>query len=108
MTDEPSDFKQIELFKSGARPMGARQKVLTLSREAEVEQPPNLVLAWRVIRKRRGTLYTAFSVLFGGVLIGSLLQKPVYRAKAVLEIDRENPGLVNQQEIVQLEEVTDE
>ncbi len=88
--------------------MDARQKVLTLRRKTDVEQPPNLVLGWRVIRKRRGTVFTAFSVLFGVVLIGSLIQKPVYRAKAVLEIDRENPGLVDRQGLVQFEEVTDE
>ena len=35
---------------------------------------------------------TAFSVLFVTVLAGSIHEKPVYRAKALIEIDREMPA----------------
>jgi len=46
-------------------------------------------------------------LLFAIVLVETLRQKPVYRAKALLEIDKENPSLVTPQELFQLDEVTD-
>ena len=73
----------------------------------EMDKAPDLVACWRVIRKRRGTVLLAFGVLFGVVLVGTFRQKPVYRAKVLIEIDKENPGLVTPQEVFQLDEVTD-
>ena len=58
-------------------------------------------------RKRRWTVLIAFSVLFATVLIGSIKEKPVYRAKALIEIDKENPSVINPQELFQLDEVSD-
>jgi polysaccharide biosynthesis transport protein len=74
---------------------------------ATMEKPPDLVAWWRVILKRRWTVLTAFSVLFAAVLIGSIEEKPVYRAKALIEIDKENPSVANPQELFQLDEVSD-
>jgi polysaccharide biosynthesis transport protein len=76
-------------------------------RPSRLEQPPDLLAWWRVIRKRRVTVLTAFSVLFTIVLIGSIEEKPVYRAKALIEIDKENPSVANPQELFQLDEVSD-
>jgi capsular exopolysaccharide synthesis family protein len=76
-------------------------------RPARQEQPPDLLAWWRVIRKRRVTVLTAFSALFMIVLIGSIEEKPVYRAKALIEIDKENPSVANPQELFQLDEVSD-
>jgi capsular exopolysaccharide synthesis family protein len=56
---------------------------------------------------RRRTVLTAFLVLFLFVLVGTLMEKPVYRAKALIEIDRENPNFVTSQEMLQLDEVSD-
>jgi succinoglycan biosynthesis transport protein ExoP len=74
---------------------------------AKMEKPPDLLAWWRVIRKRRWTVLTAFSVLFVTVLAGSIEEKPVYRAKALIEIDKENPSVANPQELFQLDEVSD-
>src|SRR4029077_18342682 len=71
------------------------------------EKAPDLLAWWRVIRKRRWTVLTAFSVLFVTVLVGSIEEKPVYRAKALIEIDKENPSVANPQELFQLDEVSD-
>ncbi len=60
-----------------------------------------------MVRKRRWTVLTTFTLLFGVVLVETLKQKPIYRAKALLEIDKENPSLVTPQELFQLDEVTD-
>ncbi len=76
-------------------------------RPATMEKPPDMVAWWRVIRKRRWTVLTAFLVLFGVVLIGSMKEKPVYRAKALIEIDKEDPSVANPQELFQLDEVSD-
>jgi polysaccharide biosynthesis transport protein len=107
MPNEDSESKKIQLFKSGEGDLEFRRAVLAATRVGGMEKPPDLVMAWRIIRKRRWTILTAFGVLFGIVLVGTLLQKPVYRAKALIEIDKENPGLVTAQEIFQLDEVTD-
>ncbi len=76
-------------------------------RPARLEKPPEIVSWWKIIRKRRGTVLTAFLVLFLTVLVGSLLEKPVYRAKALIEIDKEDPGVANPQELLRLDEVSD-
>jgi polysaccharide biosynthesis transport protein len=102
-----SDAYQIELFRAREGPMNRRQFTQTATRRAEIEKSPDLVAFWKVVRKRRWTVLMAFGVLFGVVLIGTLRQKPVYRAKEVIAIDKENPGLVNPQEVLQLDEVTD-
>ncbi len=49
----------------------------------------------------------AFIVLFATVLVGSILEKPVYRAKAMIEIDKEDPNVANPQELFPVDEVTD-
>ena len=76
-------------------------------RPVKMEKPPDLVAWWRIIRKRRWTVLTAFFVLFAIVLVGSLKEKPVYRAKALIEIDKEDPSVANPQELFQLDEVSD-
>lgn len=102
-----SEFRQIELFRSSEWRMDRRRPLLAATRMADMEKPPDLVSFWRMMRKRRWTVLTAFAVMFGVVLVGTLEQKPVYRAKVLIEIDKENPGLVSPQEVLQLEEVTD-
>ena len=76
-------------------------------RAARSERPPDLLAWWRVIRKRRWTVATAFLVLFTTVLVGSVEEKPVYRAKALIEIDKENPSVANPQEMFLMDEVSD-
>jgi capsular exopolysaccharide synthesis family protein len=102
-----SDPYQIELFRAREKPVDRRQSLLSARRMAEMEKPPDLLAGWRVIRKRRWTVLLALGVLFGVVLVGTFRQKPVYRSKALIEIDKENPGLVSAQEVFQLDEVSD-
>ena len=97
------DNKKMEVFKAGETPLDRRRAFNTI----ELEKAPDLLVYWKVIRKRRWTVLTAFIVLFAVVLAGTLKQKPVYRAKALLEIERENPSLVTPQELFQLDEVSD-
>jgi len=73
----------------------------------EMRESPDLLAYWRVIRKRRWTILTVFFVLFTVVLLGTLKQKPTYRARALLEIEKENPNILTVQELFALETVSD-
>jgi polysaccharide biosynthesis transport protein len=105
--DGSDDKNKMEVFKARDVRMGRRRILPGGIRPANLEKPPDLLAWWRVIRKRRVTVLIAFSVLFIAVLIGSIEEKPVYRAKALIEIDKENPSIANPQELFQLDEVSD-
>jgi succinoglycan biosynthesis transport protein ExoP len=105
--DKADNGNKIEVFKSGESTLERRHALPAPASVVEIEKVPDLLAHWRVIRKRRWTVLTSFCVLFGVVLVGTLKQKPVYRAKALLEIEKENPSLVTPQELFQLDEVSD-
>src|ERR1700704_6063516 len=105
--DNTNNNNQIEVFKPGEPLLERRRTPHASARIVEIEKAPVLLAYWKVIRKRRWTVLTAFTLLFAIVLVETLKQKPVYRAKALLEIDKENPSLVTPQELFQLDEVTD-
>src|SRR6266567_3820456 len=105
--DNANKNNQIEVFKPGEPLLERRRTPHAPARIVEIEKAPDLLAYWKVIRKRRWTVLTAFIVLFGVVLVGTLKQKPIYRAKALLEIEKENPNLITPQELFQLEEVSD-
>lgn len=61
----------------------------------------------RIVRKRLATIVIVFFILFTTVLIATLKQKPVYRAQALLEIQKENPDIPTIKDLYELEEVSD-
>lgn len=73
----------------------------------EREEPPSLLAHWRVLRKRRWTVLTVLIVLFTVVLIGTLKQKPIYQAQALLEIEKERPNIVTMQDMFELVTISD-
>jgi succinoglycan biosynthesis transport protein ExoP len=107
MAPESNDPNKMEVFTSREVRAEQSRAMQGAILPAKMEKPPDLLAWWRVIRKRRWTVLTAFSVLFVAVLVGSIQEKPVYRAKALIEIDKENPSVVNPQELFQLDEVSD-
>src|SRR5258708_2191128 len=107
MPEENADNNKMEVFKPGETPLEPRRAARASAHIVEIEKAPDLLAYWKVIRKRRWTVLTAFTVLFGVVLVGTLKQKPIYRAKALLEIEKENPNLITPQELFQLDEVSD-
>jgi polysaccharide biosynthesis transport protein len=107
MTPDGKDQDKMEVFKPGEVRLERRAAQHPYIRLAEAEKLPDLLAWWKIIRKRRRTLLTCFCVLFGVVLVGTLKQKPMYRAKALIEIDKENPSFVTPQELLQLDEVSD-
>jgi len=72
-----------------------------------MEESPDLLAYLRVIRKRRWMILTIFFVVFTLVLIGTLSQTPIYRARTLLEIQKENPNILSVQELFELEAVSD-
>ena len=55
---------------------------------------------WRVIRRRRWTIITAFLVLVIAVTVTSFSARPVYRASATLRIEKDQPRIVKFEEVI--------
>ena len=72
-----------------------------------MEESPNLLAYWRVLRKRRWSILTIAFVLFTVVLLGTLKQKPIYEAQALLEIEKERPNIISLQDMFELDTVSD-
>lgn len=88
----------------------AEQRKLDIPAAAPTEEfsaAPDLLGYWRVLRKRRWTVLAIFTVVFLGVLIGTLKTKPVFEARALLEIEKENPNILTVKELFELETVSD-
>src|SRR5215467_8959603 len=62
---------------------------------------------WRTVRKRRWTVLSIVLVIFTIASIMTWKQKPVYRADALVEIQKENANIPTVQELFQLEDVSD-
>ena len=107
MAPDGNDQNKMEVFTAREVRAEQRRAIQGAVHPATMEKPPDLLAWWRVIRKRRWTVLTAFSVLFVTVLAGSIYEKPVYQAKALIEIDKEDPSVANPQELFQLDEVSD-
>jgi capsular exopolysaccharide synthesis family protein len=73
----------------------------------EAEKVPGLVEYARVIQKRRATILTIAFIVFSIGLFATLKEKPVYRARVLVEIQKENPDIPSLQELFQLESISD-
>lgn len=96
---------------------------LTSTRPAELAQPINVASYtvgteeahalplreyWDIIVRRRWTIVAAFLVVVVSAAIGTLKQRPVYRAKAIVQIDREAPNVLSFKEFFDLGGMEDE
>jgi polysaccharide biosynthesis transport protein len=68
---------------------------------------PDLREHWRTIQKRRWTIFSILLVTLTIALIVTWKEKSVYRAEALLEIQKENANIPTVQELFQLENVSD-
>jgi polysaccharide biosynthesis transport protein len=73
----------------------------------EADKVPGLVEYARVIQKRRATILTIAFVVFSIGLFATLKEKPIYRARVLVEIQKENPDIPSLQELFQLESISD-
>jgi len=78
---------KISLYDTAPTAMAKRRAPTPPSFEAdESEKVPDLVEYGRVIKKRRATIFTIAFVVFTIGLFATLKEKPVYRARVLVEI----------------------
>src|SRR3984893_3907622 len=99
---------KIQLFEPSPNALGKRRpRDLALYEAEDVQEIPDLVEYWWAIRKRRAKILTAVFFVFASGLFATLKQKPVYRAQALVEIQKENPDIPTLQELFQVENISD-
>jgi capsular exopolysaccharide synthesis family protein len=96
--DAPNPDHSQSLVLSG--PQGLRQPFETL--DVSVEEVPHLLDYWNVIAKRRWVVLSCLLIVFTTVTIGTLKKKPIYEGKVLIEINPEQPNVLNFQEVLQL------
>lgn len=74
----------------------------------ELTDTPPLLEYWRILRKRRWTVASILLLILVTVMIGTLKQRPVYRAKATLQIDRENANVFSFKEVFAMDTSNDD
>jgi uncharacterized protein involved in exopolysaccharide biosynthesis len=100
--DEPT---KIRLYDSTSRAIEPARPIPF--KAVEVEDAPDLFEYWRIVRKRKATILTVLFIVFTIALVATLKQKPVYRAHALVEIQKENPDVPTLQELFQVETISD-
>lgn len=103
MTEE--NIPRLDPTVSASTP--ARRTELERAYPARASQESNLLLYWKILRKRRWTVASVLAVILTGVVIGTVRERPLYRASAMIEIQRENPNIVTVQELFQLPNISD-
>jgi polysaccharide biosynthesis transport protein len=99
---------KIRLYESPEYPLEKRRaQGLALHKMQEIREVPDLLEYWRVIQKRRVTILTTLFVVFAFALFATLKEKPVYKARALIEIQKENPDIPSLQELFQVESISD-
>lgn len=121
MSDSPNDKSSNEwdrlptvassggaLTRSGG---GGRALALESERPVEAAEDNDeidLMAYWRVIVQRRWTVISVVVAVLALALIKTLLTTPLYRATAVLQIDRESIRVLNTEGVMPAEDIWDE
>jgi succinoglycan biosynthesis transport protein ExoP len=99
---------KLSLYDAAPSAMAKRRTSVLPSFEAdEADKVPGLVEYARVVQKRRATILTIAFVVFSIGLFATLKEKPIYRARVLVEIQKENPDIPSLQELFQLESISD-
>ncbi len=100
-SEVPNPDQAQSLVLSG--PQSLRQPIETL--DVSAEEVPHLLDYWHVIAKRRWVVLSCLLIIFTTVIIGTLKKKPIYEGKVLIEINPEQPNVLNFQEVLQLTSV---
>jgi capsular exopolysaccharide synthesis family protein len=84
-------------------PQSLRQPIETL--DVSAEEVPHLLDYLHVVLKRRWVVLSCLLIVFTTVAIGTLKKKPIYEGKVLIEINPEQPNVLNFQEVLQLTSV---
>jgi succinoglycan biosynthesis transport protein ExoP len=99
---------EIQLFEPAPAVLGQQSPEPLKPYEApHPEEPWDFRVYWGILKKRRWTILSIILCFFTLTLIGTLKQRPIYRASALLEIEKENPNVSTLKELFQLEDVSD-
>ena len=111
MSDTMETPQKAGLLEEGEASKGASLHALLRPspeplREPEIldvspEDVPHLLDYWDLLLKRRWTVLVSLLVVFTTVAIGTLKQKPVYEARVLLEINPDEPQVLNFREVSQ-------
>lgn len=88
----------------------ADNRIVDLSDSYEIvepDEPLDLRAYGRILRKRVATIAIVFFVVFAVGLITTLKEKSVYRAQALLDIQKENADIPTIKDLYELEAVSD-
>jgi len=66
----------------------------------------NLFSYWILLRKRRWTVLAILAVIFAVDVIATVKEKPMYEAKALIEIERENPNIPTAEDLFEIDNVS--
>jgi succinoglycan biosynthesis transport protein ExoP len=69
------------------------------------EEAPHLLDYLHVVLKRRWVVLSCLLIVFSTVAIGTLKQKPVYAGRVLVEINPEQPNVLNFKEVLQISSV---
>lgn len=95
----------IEILPPGPRALEKRRaEVLAL--KGEPAPSVNLLSYWIVLRKRRWTVLAILAVIFAVDVIATVKEKPLYEAKALIEIERENPNIPTAEDLFEIDSVS--
>jgi succinoglycan biosynthesis transport protein ExoP len=103
--EEKEQIERLEQIPSAVK--HRRGAVLSPMERGDEKEEMDLREYWHVFRKRRWTILSVVLVIFTITLIGTIKERPVYRAQTMLEIEKQNPDVVSVQELFQLENVSD-
>jgi len=67
------------------------------------EEVPHLLDYWHIILKRRWTVLSTIIIVFVTAAVGTLKQRPVYQGDVLVEIDPEQPNVLNFREVLQIQ-----
>ncbi|MFB3923199.1 MAG: GumC family protein [Terriglobia bacterium] len=100
---------EIELHQRGRTPIIPSSDARPLESpdivDVSTEELRHLLDYWRIIVKRRWVVLTCLLIVFSTVAIGTLKQKPIYQGKVVVEINPEQPNVLNFKEVLQISTV---
>lgn len=97
--------KSIQIFDPGPHLIDRRNPAAPVAIDAERAESPNLLSYWSVLRKRRWIVLAVLLVVITAVLIATLKETPLYRARTLIEIEKENPNIVTADDLFELDNV---
>lgn len=81
-------------------PQSLQQPVEAL--DVSAEEVPRLFDYWNIVAKRRWVVLSCLLIVFITTAIGTLKKKPIYEGKVLVEINPEQPNVLNFQDVLQL------